>query len=100
MTFNSFVYDESDKYEKWEDEFISPPFDKTNTLLPNTGKGDWCAFVGDGESDMCITIGDQFADNMKAHIKAFHDKYEGVMKDMREFGLEFEVVYVIQQYYM
>lgn len=100
IRWNDFVYDDSGKYEQWEDVFFSPEFDKTGALIPNSNRKDGSYAYRNGvEEDFSITIGDKFPENMRSQLEVFKANYAEVLQDMHDFGLEFEIDYVIQLYY-
>jgi len=100
VEWHDFVNDDEGKYEKWQDEFFSPEFDKTRALIPNSSRKDGSFAYRNGvEEDFSITIGAKFPENMKSQLEVFKANNAEVLQDMRDFGLDFEIDYVIQLYY-
>jgi hypothetical protein len=97
VSFRDFTGDPSGAYRKYEDDLFHPPYSEDDIWIPNRQMKDMCSFYGDID-ERTITIGDKFPENKDRHLTIFEGYYDQMFKDMREFGLEFETLYVIKTY--
>ena len=97
VSFHDFTPDPSGSYKKYEDDLFNPNYDKDGIWIPNRQVKDMCAFTGDID-ERTITIGEKFPENKARQLTIFEGYYDQMFKDMREFGLVFETVYVIKTY--
>jgi hypothetical protein len=92
-----FVYDESGKYEKYEDFMYQPEYTRF-AILPNHSVEGLGKYHGDFD-DSAVWMTDISTETQAAQIKVFEDHYAEMLKDMREFGLEFTVEYGVVMYH-
>lgn len=100
VSLNDFVYDSSGDYEHWED-YLSchVEFDDENVWIPNRGP-DTMSYLHGEAIDLTIYMhGRDGQNSQEEQILVFENFFSEMFKDMRDFGLEFETVYVFKLYH-
>lgn len=96
VSFHDFS-DKDGEYSDWYETLFRPPHDKDNIWLPNRKVQGLVAFSNTID-ERTITVSDNFAENRARQLEFFKSHFAGMFEDMQEYGLTFEVFYVIKTY--
>lgn len=98
VSLNDFINDESGRFYKWEDhlgEYTEFDAKQQNVWIPNMGPKKMYVYNGSAE-DITLYLMDTIV--QEEQIRVFEDYFSKMFADMREYGLEFETVYVFKLY--
>ena len=93
---NVTVRDFMNEHDEYED-FLFNPKNSDSVWIPNGSEKEMQAFSDEIE-DRTIIIGKNFPDNMVKQTALFNAEHAEMFDAMREYGLEFETIYVIKTF--